>query len=436
MPKIIIVSGGSDGLGKEIAKTLSAVHKVIILAHNETKLKAVSTEIGCGYVVADVTKYDQIEKAIGQVVEKHGRIDSLINCAGVWAQGKITNNTPQEIEELLNVNTQGTIFLCKAVIPQMEKQGIGDIVNIISQDGLYAKKDRSLYHASKWAITGFTKCLQKDISEKNIRVTGIYPGLMNTSLFEKKGVRRDLTHSLELADVARLVEFVINLSPDTHIPEIGIKHLLNTDTNMDDSGTGLDLNLDPDLITTQSGPQVTPTDTTTPPVPAPATEPPTGIIDITPRSASASTPISPTDTPTPISSPPAEEIPQPLPPLPTLPAEPTSPEPLSVPPTEEVPLSPPETPPQTILAPHSEQTTLPPLPVSQSPTEPIGDSLPPALPPLPGETVTPAPSDTPSPGQLPGNPQLMNDASKVVSSFTIDTSSTIFENPDDVKVAK
>lgn len=277
----ILISGGSDGLGKALASKLSPNHQVIILSHNEEKLKQVSQELNCDYVTADVTNYSLLEQAVNRVIEKYHRIDVLINNAGIWTEGKLEETDPQKIEEVIKVNTLGTIFLSKLVISTMKSQNGGRIINIISQDGLHAKKEHAVYAASKWAITGFTRCLQMDLSEHHISVTGIYPGLMKTALFQKQGVPRDLSHALELTEVATLVEYVINLSPDTLIMDIGIKNILNP-TNMDDNSSvpqiGLDIN--PDMITPQIGsPSLTPL---TPTTDVPATPLPKGVIDITP----------------------------------------------------------------------------------------------------------------------------------------------------------
>jgi len=286
MPKVILISGGSDGLGKAIAKKLTPGNQVIILAHNKTKLEATAKEINCDFVEAELTDYDSLKSAIDQVIQKYHQIDVLVNNAGVWIEGELDENDPQKIKEVIDINTTGTIFLTKAVLPVMKQQGSGQIINIVSQDGLCAKKSRSVYHASKWAITGFTKCLQEDMEDTNIKVTAVYPGLMKTSLFQKNAVQRDLTDALEPSEVADAVEFVINLTSSTYIPEISIKNKLITPTNMDDTNTPVnDLNLDPDMMTTQnSSPQIsTPIPSTTPTtldLPTPDPE----VIDITPGS--------------------------------------------------------------------------------------------------------------------------------------------------------
>lgn len=307
--KVILISGGSDGLGKDLATRFSPGHQVVILSHNEEKLKQVAGEINCEYVVADVTDYSSLEKAVQKVVDKFSRIDILINNAGIWLKGNLVDHTPQQIEEVLKVNTLGTIFLTKVVLPVMKSQGGGRIINIISQDGLRAKKDRSIYSASKWALTGFTKCLQEDLSELGISVTGVYPGLLKTNLFAKQGETRDLSQALELSEVSKLIEFVINLPVDTTLPDIVIKNLSNPKKMDDTNSTKPTLDINPDMMAAATtapttAPVTTPTPvvstaptmtttttTTTSPLTENATLPPfKGVIDITPGGSGESHP--------------------------------------------------------------------------------------------------------------------------------------------------
>lgn len=295
MPKVILISGGSDGLGKAIAKKLVPNNQVVILAHNKTKLEAAAKELGCDFVEAELTDFGSLQSAIDQVLSKYHQIDVLVNNAGVWMEGELDENDAEKIKNLIDVNTTGTIFLTKAVLPKMRLEKSGQIINIISQDGLCAKKSRSVYHASKWAITGFTKCLQEDMADENIKVTAVYPGLMKTSLFEKNNVNRDLADALGPSEVADVVEYVINLSSSTYIPEISIKNKQNNPTKMDNtSAPAIDLNIDPNMIAAQDDPvQVTPAASapvTTPIMPAQNS----GVIDITPGSTDVFPSFSPT----------------------------------------------------------------------------------------------------------------------------------------------
>lgn len=221
--KTILITGGSDGLGKTIAARLAANHRVIILSPNEEKLARTAQEIGCEYKVCDVRDYSQAEKTIQEI----GAVDCLINNAGLWIQGALDENDAQRIHEVLEVNTLGVINMTKAVMPAMKQQKTGLIININSQGGLYAKAERSVYAASKWAITGFTKAMQPELAPFGIAVTGIYPGMLKTDMFNKMGIDKDMSKGLDTDEVAKTVEFLLSFDKPTMFPEIGVKHIAN-----------------------------------------------------------------------------------------------------------------------------------------------------------------------------------------------------------------
>lgn len=225
MKKVIIISGGSDGLGKEIVKKLSLGHFVVNLSLHKEKIEAVIKEFGCEGMVCDVSDVKAVEEAVARILKKHKRIDCLINNAGLWTEGPLETNDPAEIRRLLDVNTLGTILLSRAVVPVMKTQKSGLIINIISQAGLYGKAERSVYNASKWAITGFTKSLAPELAPFNIAVTGFYPGMMKTGIFAKGGSQKEFIKALEPEAVARAVAFVAETDAPAMFPEIGIKHV-------------------------------------------------------------------------------------------------------------------------------------------------------------------------------------------------------------------
>lgn len=339
MPKVILISGGSDGLGKTIAKLLAPKEKVIILAHNKEKLESAAKEIGCDFVEGELTDFNSLELAVKQVISKYQTIDVLINNAGVWTGGPLTDIPAEKIKEVIDVNTTGTIFLTKVVLPYFISQKMGQIINIISRDGLRAKADRSVYTASKWAVTGFTKCLQEDFEESDIRITGIYPGPIKTSLFAKNGVKRDLSYAMDPLQVATLVETVINLDPDTRILGIEITNKKTTTQNMDDTNAPvIDLNIDPDMITPQGDSPQPVQKTFTPPVTNP------NVIDITP--GSVNTP--PVAQAAPVTEPKTADITPPVTPLSA---------PINVNPIPQAPVTPP--PVQTPAAPVQPASTSP-----------------------------------------------------------------------------
>jgi uncharacterized protein len=227
MKKVVLITGGSDGLGKAIALYLVGDYQVVILSPTENKLKRVALEIDADYVVGDVSDFKNIESAVAQVIKKYGRLDCLVNDAGLWIEGELDDNDPELIKKVIEVNNLGVLFSSKAVIPQMKKQKSGLIVNIVSQAGLYAKAERSVYSAAKWGVTGFTKSLQSETAKYGISVTGVYPGKMNTKMFEKMGIQKDMTDSLDPKEVARVIKFLLETDSTVNFPEIGIKNINN-----------------------------------------------------------------------------------------------------------------------------------------------------------------------------------------------------------------
>ena len=221
--KTILISGGNQGLGKALAEKFASSHNVVILARGPEKAKKAAEEIGCDFVVADVSDYSAIQAAVDSVVTKHGAIDCLINNAGLWIQGALDENDPEQISSAMNVNATATILLTRACLPHMKNTGKGRIINVISQSGFYGKGERSVYTASKWAITGFTKSLQMELTGTAITVCGFYPGSMKTEFFANAGIEKDSSKFMELSEAVRAVEFILDTPEHLSIPELGIK---------------------------------------------------------------------------------------------------------------------------------------------------------------------------------------------------------------------
>lgn len=222
--KTLLITGGSDGLGKALAESTSKDYNVIILARNEEKLKAIASEINCTYYVCDVKDQKAIAKTIETIIKEHGHIDILLNNAGVIVNGPLPDTSDKDIENVITTNTLGSIYMAKEVLTHMRKQKSGLILNVVSQSGLTARANRSIYNTSKWGLTGFTKALQEEAAEYGVRVTGFYPGTIYTDLFAKAGI--DMKGTAITTDQAvKAIKFVIEMDDDVLIPELGIKHL-------------------------------------------------------------------------------------------------------------------------------------------------------------------------------------------------------------------
>jgi len=224
--KNIVITGGSDGIGEALAKALSSDFHVTLLARNTDKLEQLSKEIGCDFSVCDIRKYEDVKRAFDEIKSRHELVDILINNAGVIVNGDLTETPYDTIEDVMSTNAMGTIFVTKACLEIMKPQKSGLIINVISQAGITAKPYRSVYNASKWALTGFTKAIQEEACEYGVRVTGFYPGTVSTKLFEKAGL--DIHGAaLDTAQIVKTLRFVIDSDDSMLFPELGVKPFAN-----------------------------------------------------------------------------------------------------------------------------------------------------------------------------------------------------------------
>lgn len=227
MKKVIVITGASDGLGKTLTESLSKENNVIALATTEEKLQKVAEDNNCNYKVCDVSDYHQVEKCTNEIIEEFGKIDILINNAGLWIQEELEENDEKRIHDVIDVNLLGMIYMTKAVIPIMKSRQDGIIININSQAGINHKAERVVYNASKWGVTDFSKSLQDEVAKYGIRVTDILPEMLKTDMFNKMNIKKNMENGLDTKEVARLVEFIIDTPKDVMIPEVGIKNINN-----------------------------------------------------------------------------------------------------------------------------------------------------------------------------------------------------------------
>ena len=220
--KNIIITGASDGLGASIARELKD-ENLILISRNEEKLKALAAELNCKCYVCDLKDYNSIEN----IIKKIDDVDILINNAGIWLAGDLEENTFEQISDCIDVNTKAPIYMTKAVLPIMRNKKSGLIINVCSQSSFDNDDFSTVYNASKWAMRGFNRSIQRVLSKENIKVTGFYPGFMQTDLFKKAGNDYDTSTGLETEKVAKAVKFITECDDDVIIPEFGIKDVEN-----------------------------------------------------------------------------------------------------------------------------------------------------------------------------------------------------------------
>lgn len=204
--KVVVITGGSRGLGKELAQEFfQNGAKVIITARDKKKLYATAKEIGVVPFVANVTNENSIKKLSVFSVKKFGKIDFWINNAGIWIpHTSIENVKIKDIQKAIGVNVFGMIYGSKSVMSVMKKQKKGTIINIISLSGLNGRPMSSAYAISKWAARGFSESLRLALKPFYVSVIAIYQAGMKTDIF-KNHRPKDYDTYMEASYVAKKI---------------------------------------------------------------------------------------------------------------------------------------------------------------------------------------------------------------------------------------
>ena len=222
MKQVICITGGASGLGRELAASFSAKNQVIILDIDPAS-KTVAHHLDCDFCHCDVSNFDNLSQAIKEIIQKYKKIDVFINNAGIYIDGPIEKNDPNRIKKVFEVNCLAPIFSANILIPIFKKQKFGTIININSTAGLHPKANNSVYHASKWALTGFTESLQLELANSHIKIVDIHPGIMNTKFTQN--TTTDLSKSIHPDQVVKAINFVLSCNDDIFVPQLTIKHI-------------------------------------------------------------------------------------------------------------------------------------------------------------------------------------------------------------------
>lgn len=223
MNKVALITGATRGIGKQIAITLAENGYDIALNYrtendelNETKREIEGLNVKCLAVKGDVSNFEDCERFVKEVIEEYGKIDVLVNNAGITKDTLIARMKKEDFESVINVNLVGTFNVTKNVVPFMMKAHSGRIINISSVVGVSGNAGQSNYAASKAGIIGFTKSLAKELGSRNILVNAVAPGFIETQMTAvlKEDIKEDIAKSIPLKrmgttkDVANVVKFL------------------------------------------------------------------------------------------------------------------------------------------------------------------------------------------------------------------------------------
>ncbi len=229
--KIVVVTGAGSGIGAATAKHF-AKHgaQVVVSDMKEERAQLVADAINkeggkAVVIIANVAKYEEVEQLISKTVAQFGKIDVLVNNAGIGPRNlvKVADHTLEDWDNVIAVNQTGVFYGMKLALQQMLEQGHGNIVNVASLAGLKASLNNLCYSASKFAVVGMTKSAALEYATKNIRINAVCPGYTESALLDKlKSARPDMDDRLKsiipmkrYGDASEIAEAIVWLASDS-----------------------------------------------------------------------------------------------------------------------------------------------------------------------------------------------------------------------------
>jgi len=212
---VVAITGASSGIGEATARALAAEGASVVLgARRKDRLTELADELGSQVAIVemDVRSPEDSQRMVDQAVESFGHLDAIVVNAGVGMYGGIMDQTDDEIRAMIDTNVAGTIWPIRAAVPRLLENGGGDIVIVASVAGLRGAGDEAVYAATKYAQVGLAGALDRELREKDIRVSTIAPGGTATEFAMGTGRTPDmpgLADMLDAEDVAAAVVTVL-----------------------------------------------------------------------------------------------------------------------------------------------------------------------------------------------------------------------------------
>ena len=204
--QIILITGASSGFGKITSQMLSEQGHIVYGTSRKTSENMGKVKM----LVVDVTNTSSIQQAIGQIISEQGRIDVLINNAGMGIGGALELATEREVDIQMSTNFFGVVNMCKAVLPYLRKARKGKIINISSIGGVMGIPYQGFYSASKFAVEGYSEALALEVHPFNVKVCLVEPGDFNTGFTDNRNIseltRQDSDYGESFLNSLKIIE--------------------------------------------------------------------------------------------------------------------------------------------------------------------------------------------------------------------------------------
>jgi len=238
--EVAIITGASSGIGRATAMALAERGlRLSLLARSAEKLAEVAEEARqqgaseVAHFTGDVRDEAAVNQAIADTLERYGRIDTLVNSAGLSLNGEVDGYALDDWRMVLDTNLTGTFLTCRAVVSAMKRQGGGQIINISSGAGRNGIKEMAAYSASKFGVIGFTESLALEVRNQNIRVSVLLPGSVATDFSrvakraggERTGTPKEIGYSMTAEEVASALVAMLEQPDQAWMSEVTLRPL-------------------------------------------------------------------------------------------------------------------------------------------------------------------------------------------------------------------
>lgn len=223
MEKAALITGGSSGIGLGIARMLREEGYALTLAsRTRDKIEAAADELGALAVTANVAREEDARRIVDEHREHYGRLDVLVNSAGMGIAGRIDELSTKHLDLQLDVNLRGTILVTAAALPLL-RDAHGLIVNLASIAGTIPSPHLPIYGATKAAVIQFTNTLNREEEEHGVRATALSPGFVDTPMTDFAPVPKE--EMIRTEDCVEVVRTLLRLSPYARIPHVVIERV-------------------------------------------------------------------------------------------------------------------------------------------------------------------------------------------------------------------
>ena len=226
MDRAALVTGGSSGIGIAIARMLrDEGYALTLVSRRPEKVQAAAEELGAFAVAADVGDAEECVRVVAEHLAQHGRLDMLVNSAGIGIGGTVENLPVKHFDLQVGVNLRGLFAVTQAAIPLL-RLSHGWIVNLASIAGTLPTPGLATYGATKAAVIALTRSLNEELDADGIRAIAICPGFVDTPMAEWSGLESD--EMIRPEDCAEVVRMLLRLSPRARVPQVVIERAGST----------------------------------------------------------------------------------------------------------------------------------------------------------------------------------------------------------------